>query len=176
MSGRICRAAGAALGLIALSQPYAAYGQACVPQADLSAGIVYAMPLIVQAVEGRCSATLPADGYLALQGDELKEKFAAHQDTAWPGALRLLGQFAGSDDPSFGQLMQTLPEDALRPFVDAILVEKIGAEIKPKDCSRIERGMQLLEPLPPTETAELIAFLASMTKSKDIAICPTGSE
>lgn len=176
MSGRLCRAVGAAFGLMALSQPYAAYGQTCVPQADLSSGIVYAMPLIVQAVEGRCSATLRSDGYLALEGDELKAKFAAHQDSAWPGALRLLTQFAGSEDPSFGPLMQSLPEDALRPFVDAIVIEKIGAEIKPKDCASIERGLQLLEPLPPTGTAELIAFLASMTKSKDIAICPTDSE
>lgn len=176
MSGRSPRLAGVALGLIALSQPYAAFGQECVPQEDLSDGIVYAMPLIVQAVEGRCSKTLSADGYLAMQGHRLKDKFAAHQNDAWPGALRLINHFAGSEEPGITELVQALPEDAVRPFVDAIVVEKIGAEIKPKDCSRIERGLKLLEPLPPTATAELIAILASMEKSEDLGLCPMDGE
>ncbi len=176
MSGRFHRLAGAALGLIALSQPYTAFAQTCVPQDDVSDAIIYSMPLIVQAVEGRCSATLPADNYLALKGGELKAKFAAHQNAAWPAALRVLGQLAGGDDPEVAQLMLSLPAEAVRPFVDAILVEKIGAEIKVKDCSRIERGMQLLEPLPPTETAKLVTFLAAIAKAKVIEICPMDGE
>lgn len=166
------RLAGVALGVAALAQPSAAQAQTCIAQADLADGIVYAMPSITEAIQRRCAATLADDGYLATSGSALAGKFAALQDEAWPGALRLLGQFAGSEDPSMSALFASLPEESLRPFVDAILTEKIGAEIKTKDCDRIERAMELLAPLPPENTAELVAFLASLAKTKGPAICP----
>nr|WP_137678391.1 hypothetical protein [Parerythrobacter lutipelagi] len=176
MSRNFGRLAGAAVALAALAQPVAASAQACLPQEDVSDAVIYAMPLITQAAQTRCAQELADDGYLAASGAAFADRYVSLQDNAWPGAMRLLSQFAGDDAGSSVELIQSLPETALRPFVDAIIMQKVSAEIKPKDCTKIERGMELLAPLPPQNTGDLVSFLFAMTDAKQPNVCKLDSE
>jgi len=65
-----------------------------------------------------------------------------------------------------------MPEKQLRPFVDGLVTQMIAGEIKPKTCGKIERGLELLSPLPVDNTAQLMTFVAELAELKDPAICP----
>ena len=56
-----------------------------------------------------------------------------------------------------------LPDNAVQPFVEAMVSEMVSGEIKPDQCTAIERGVRILSPLPPENTAELVTFILVMT-------------
>ena len=69
-------------------------------------------------------------------------------------------------------MIAALPESSLRPFVDGLVGQMIAGEIKPDSCDKIERGMELLSPLPPENIAGLLAFVAELSDIKNPEICP----
>ena len=183
MTPTIFRTGAAALALAALTQPQIAAAQQCVEQQDLTDGVIYAMPLLTEAVQEKCRAELSANGFFALQGDAFAAPYRALQGETWPGAMRLLTLLAQSDnkdqsegDDDFLMLMQALPEDAVRPFIDAIVVQKVGEEIKLEDCSKIERGAELLAPLPPENAGGLVTYILDLAGVDDPKLCPLREE
>ena len=60
---------------------------------------------------------------------------------------------------------------ALVAFVDAILAQKLGESIKPADCGKIERAMELLSPLPPENLGGLLTFVMDVTGNRQPAVC-----
>jgi hypothetical protein len=68
-------------------------------------------------------------------------------------------------------MIAALPEESLRPFVDGLVGQMIAGEIKPDSCGKIERGLELLAPLPPENVAGLFAFIAELTELKNPPIC-----
>lgn len=168
------KSAAAALAMCALAQPQMAMAQECVEQADLSDAIIYAMPLIGDAFSETCSGELSDQGFMATKGDEFLAPYRAKQDATWPGALRLLKAFGdkGKGPDGMSEMIGSLPESALRPFVDAVIVTMVGKEIKPKDCSKIERGVALVAPLPEDNVGDLVAFMMDMADVKNPPLCP----
>ncbi|QYU68851.1 hypothetical protein J4558_01490 [Leptolyngbya sp. 15MV] len=169
------RSAAFALALAALAQPQAALAQQCIEQRDVSDGVIYAMPLLVDTVRAKCGSNLSANGFLASKGDAFLEPFRARQDATWPAALRLLEQFGnagsgGNTDDTFA-MISSLPESALRPFIDALIQQMVGGEIKLEDCGKIERGIALLSPLPPENIGGLASFLFEVAKVQNPTIC-----
>jgi len=171
------RAKSAAFGLAlaALAQPQVALAQQCIEQRDVTEGVIYAMPLIVDGFRAKCGTELAADGFLATEGDAFLAPFRARQNAAWPAALRLFNQFGssgkGADDGTAAMISQ-LPESALRPFLDALIQQMIATEIKVDDCGKIERGIALLAPLPPENIGGLASFLFDVAKVQNPTICP----
>lgn len=174
---------GTALGLslTALMFGQAAQAQAsaaaCVQQADLADAVVYAMPILTSAVRGKCAATLSSNGFMAVQGDAFVAPYAARQAAAWPGALRMLSQFAGEGKESeeMTQMFNALPAETVRPLFDAIIEQKVAEEIKVDDCAKIERGVELLAPLPPENVSGLVTFLLDIAKVDNPKLCPATS-
>ncbi|MCL9982069.1 MAG: hypothetical protein NBV60_02815 [Erythrobacter sp.] len=153
--------------------------QACVNAADLGDAVLYAMPIAYDAVGTSCARQLKADGFMARDGAGFVERFRAKQDAAWPGAFRLIKTFmaqeggeAGSSDADMTAMIAALPEESLRPFVDGLVGQMIAEEIKPDSCGKIERGMELLAPLPADNLAGLFAFVAELADLKSPAVCP----
>lgn len=174
------RAFAPTLALVALASAHTAEArqQACVEAADLGDTVLYAMPIAYDAVSTTCAAQLTDDGFMARGGAAFIEKFRARQDSAWPGAFRLLTTFmAQSDaanagaDSGMSAMFAGLPEDSLRPFVDGIVGQMIAKEIKPETCGKIERGMELLSPLPAENVAGLMAFIAELAEVRNPPIC-----
>ena len=168
----ICTSALAGLALFSSQAAYAQ--QACVQPADLDDTILYAMPALYEAVMESCADQYRADGFMKSEGEAFVEQFRAKQDDAWPGALRLLQGFAdrGSDgDDAMMDMVAALPPETLRPFVDSLVVQMVSDEIKPDSCETIERGVELLSPLPPENVSALVTFIAEQAKLDNPPIC-----
>lgn len=169
-----------ALALIALASASAAQAQrqACVAPADLGDAVLYAMPIAYDAVSTSCARQLSADGFMAREGSAFIDTFRARQNSAWPGAFRLIKTFMADSNAAEGgteadltAMIAALPEESLRPFVDGLVGQMIAEEIKPDSCGKIERGLELLAPLPPENVAGLFAFIAELTELKNPPIC-----
>jgi hypothetical protein len=169
-----------ALAFVALATANAADAQQqdCVGSADLGDTVLYAMPIAYDAVSTTCARQLKADGFIARDGGAFINNFRARQDSAWPGAFRLLKTFMaqnnaekGKSDADMTALLSALPEENLRPFVDGLVGQMIAKEIKPDSCGKIERGMELLSPLPADNLAGLMAFIAEIADIKNPSIC-----
>lgn len=164
-----------ALTALATSQTALAQAQACVAPADLADAVVYAMPIAYDAAKTACSNRYARDGFMARQGDAYIATFRTGQDKAWPGAFRFLKSFMNKDNGSeddMSAMLSSMPQDALRPFVDALVGQMIAGEIKGDACGKIERGMELLSPLPSENIGGLVAFLMELTDAKTPALCP----
>lgn len=171
-----------ALAALLGSQAAQAQQQACVKPADLSDAVVYAMPIAFDATRTACANRLPRSGFIATRGEAYIAKFRAGQDRAWPGALRLLKtnmaepeNAAADGGMDVGAMLSDMPPEALRPFVDALVGQLIAEEIKGDSCGKIERGLELVSPLPVENVGGLVAFLAELTDLKNPPICGTAT-
>lgn len=172
-----------ALALAALASAQAASAQNaanCLSEREISQLAVYAVPSLVEGVRGKCARTLSSSGYLSKSGDSFVAKYAALQDEAWPGAKSAITKFATSKtttkkDAEAFAMIAGLPDDAVRPLVDAMIAQKIGEEVQTKDCSKIERGIQLLSPLGARDSGALVGFIFALVKPEDAAVCPARS-
>ena len=168
-----------ALAALASAQTAQAQAQTCVAPADLSDAVVYAMPIAFDAARTACANRLTRSGFMATQGDAYIVQFRSQQDKAWPGAFRMMKTFlaeqnkAGKDASSadIGPMIANMPESALRPFLDALVGQMIAEEIKPDSCAKIERGLELLSPLPTDKVGGLVTFLLEVTDTKSAGLC-----
>ncbi|BBC73146.1 conserved hypothetical protein [Altererythrobacter sp. B11] len=173
----------AALGAAALAiQPQAAAAQgSCVTEAEVGAMALYAMPQAIQAVRLGCSGQLSSNGYLARHGDELIASYTALQDRNWPGAKSALLKLVTSglqQQPSLENrgvnldLIRQLPDNAVRPLVEAMVVQKLQPIIKPESCGRIERVVEAIAPVQPEIAGKLIGVISGLVELKQPSICP----
>lgn len=169
-----------ALAALASAQTAQAQQQACVNPADLSDAVVYAMPIAYDAARTACINRLSKNGFMASKGDAFIAPYRTAQNNAWPGALRVIKAFAadnakgaeGAAGADMGAIFGSMPENALRPFVDAFVGQMIAEEIKPASCNKIERGLELVSPLPVSNVGGLVTFIADLTDLKNPALCP----
>jgi hypothetical protein len=167
-----------ALAALATATTAQAQQQACVNAADLGDAVLYAMPIAYDAVGTSCARQLKTDGFIARDGARFIQTFRDKQNQAWPGAFRLIKTFMAQDKAAEGgsqgdmtAMISALPEESLRPFVDGLVGQMIAEEIKPDSCGKIERGLELLAPLPADNIAGLFAFVAELADVKNPQIC-----
>jgi hypothetical protein len=171
--GKIAAGAVASIGLL---HAQAAFAQQCIAPEDLTDAGIYAIPVIAEGFAASCTPYLESDGFFASRGEEFVAPYAAMQTESWPGTLRVFMSFATSaqEDGTASERSEvfgSMPPEALRPFVDAFLAQKIGEEIKPDDCAKIERAMELLAPLPPENFGGLLTFVLDISKVRDPQVC-----
>lgn len=168
-----------ALAALASAQTAQAQQQPCVAPAEVSDAVVYAMPIAYDAARTACVNRLTSSGFMATRGDAYIAQFRADQDKAWPGAFKMLRTFMadqnkekdGASDADMSAMIANMPESALRPFVDALIGQMIAEEIKPDSCGKIERGLELLSPLPTENVGGLVTFLLELTDVKSAGVC-----
>ncbi len=172
----------ALLGMAALVQGQAAQAQAvCVAPADLDDAVVYSMPLAYDAAQAACADEFAADGFMRQGGAAFADGFRARQDAAWPGAFRMLKVFMAKGDEGSGSeevlsLLSSMPDGSLRPFVDAIITQKLVEEIKPDTCGKIERAVELISPLPVENVSGLVTFIVEQSGMKNPEVCKPSTE
>jgi len=135
--------------------------------AQVEGAVRYALPNLLQAVQGACAGELARDGYLSRNGDRLAARFAEGHEAYWPQAKAALILLGGKGEQSSGiEEFANLPDEALRPFVDGIIVAKLREEIKPKSCADIERVLELLDPLPVDNLTGLVGTIVAMVETR----------
>ena len=168
----------AAVGAIAVAvQPQAASAQASLSQEEISAMAVYAAPPALAAVRAKCARGLPTDGLLAVSGNDVAVRYAALAPQVWPSARRGLLKLAGtpsSQSVEERQLLATLgqlPDQAVRPLVDGLFVQKLTEAATPESCAKVERGISLLAPLDPSQAGAIAAFALTLARPEELPIC-----
>ena len=170
----------AALGAAALAvQPQLAAAQAsCIAEEEVSAIAIYAVPGIVRSMQLTCGAQLAADGFLAREGAAFAGRYAALQSRVWPTAkgalIRYLGAGGNSQTTQSLSFLAALPDENVRPLVDALIVQEVSPHIAAGDCGRIERVLEVIAPVEPEVAGALIGVAASLFAPEDPPICPAG--
>lgn len=135
----------------------------CLTAAEFTALSSYALPSIITGTTERCTAALPADAWLRRNGPELASRYAAGKPAAWPGAkAALLKIGGGSTNAEANNLLKSLPDSSLQPMFDTLIAGMVGQHLPVTRCTVVDRAVRLLSPLPPENTAELIAVLVGI--------------
>ena len=150
----------------ALSLPATAQAEEMSPAAVQSA-VRYSLPHLLSGVRASCSSKLSANGYLATQGDALLARFSQGSEAAWPAAKSALMQLGAKEEKGMGAMLGQMPDSALKPFVDATISTMVATKLKPENCGDVERGLELLAPLPPENIAGLVGFVIEMAERDD---------
>ena len=168
----------AALAAAALVfQPVATSAQqACVTEQQASAIAIYSVPGLVEAVRLRCAGKLSSSGYLARRGDGLIGRYAPIQARVWPAAKSgLLELFAGKTGSGRGlqglDTIVNLPDNAVRPLVDALIVQEAAAKIAAGNCTRLERVIEFVAPIDPEMAGGLLGAIAGLINHRDFPVC-----
>jgi len=158
-------------------QPIAASAQpACITEDEVSAVAIYSVPSILQAVRMRCGAQLSSSGYLARNGDGLSRRYAALQTRVWPrakaGMLKVLAnQTSDSQARQNTQMLSTLPDDAVRPLVDALIVQEVTGKIPLRQCTRVEWVIEAIAPIDPEVAGKVIGTFGGLIDPDQVPIC-----
>jgi hypothetical protein len=176
-TGRLAAVAAAAL----VVQPVAASAQqACVTEAEVGAIAIYGVPSLIQSVRLKCGSELSAGGYLARQGDALAGRYAALQARVWPraksGMLKVLG--GQSSNAQSRQLLNTvgaLPDSAVRPLVDAWIVQEASAKIPARNCRRLEWVIEAMAPIDPEVAGGVLGAIVGLVDPEQMPVCPRRS-
>ena len=135
----------------------------------VAAAARYALPIAFDGFMRRCSANLLPDGYAKSNASQLRAKFADGSDAAWPAAKAAMLQMTAEDTGDMAAMFEMMGDDALRPFVDGLVEGMVSEEIKPDQCSDIERGLEILDPLPADNLAAMVGFFVEMGQKDDAA-------
>lgn len=164
-------------GAFALAaQPAVASAQsaACVTEAEVSAIGIYSVPGMVRSLRTRCGGELSADGYLATQGDSLIERYAALQSGVWPtarsGLMKVLASKAGGQLAALDAI-GNVPDESIRPLVDALIVQELALNVAPGDCWKIERVVEALAPIDPEVAGTLLGTLVGVLQPEQLPMC-----
>ena len=126
------------------------------------AAVRYALPHLLAGVRSTCGPKLSPNGYLAKNGASLLDRYSQGAEAAWPAARVALMTLGGEKNADMANMLGQMPDAALKPFVDATISSMVATKLKAEDCGDIERGLELLAPLPPENIAGLAGFLLEM--------------
>jgi hypothetical protein len=162
-------------------QPIAASAQtACVTEAEVGAVAIYSVPSLIQAMRLKCGAELSSSGYLARRGDALASRYTALQTRVWPraktGMLKVLdSKSAGGQGRELMSTVGTLPDNAVRPLVDAWIVQEASAKIPAKNCQRLEWVIEAMAPIDPEVAGGVLGALVGLVNPDELPVCPRRS-
>ena len=119
----------------------------------------FAMPRAFQGVQQTCRNTLGGDAYIYASGNRLMGKLQTASRGSWPTARRAIMQMVRSQSPDMLPLINSMPSDSLQPFAEEMIAGMVVSKMKVGECERVNRVLELLDPLPPENLAGLIAYV-----------------
>lgn len=144
--------------------------KACLTTPEAEALITYGLPSAIRAMTTKCTASLPATAALVQSGPIIAGRYQIEADKAWPLARIAFDKLSGFD------LTKVLGDPGARGLVDAAFGAGLAEKVKPSDCSKVDRVVNILEPLPARNMAMLITALmefGGQGKGKPpLSICP----
>ena len=175
-----CLAALAILAIIANPAVAAAAEPPCLSPAEFTALSSYALPSIITGTAQRCSTSLPPGAWLNQNGDRLASRYAQGRTEVWPAAKAAFVKLSsGSGGSDAANLIRALPDAAQQQMLDALIAGMVVQQLPPGRCEVVDQLVRVLSPLPPENTAELIALAVGIgaksgrTRIGMLSICPT---
>ncbi|MXP40678.1 hypothetical protein GRI75_03315 [Altererythrobacter soli] len=160
---RISRMAAVAALAFTSMLPAGAQAQSRLPDLtgdEAAALAIYAVPALIDATEQACAGRLSSNGFLAKRGPALAQRYAAQQNAVWPKARGAMFKFAaGKAAGEQLRMFSSLPDNAVRPLVDALIRQEAAARVEPKSCTYIERMAEALSPLEPAQAGKIMGVL-----------------
>lgn len=160
----------AVLALVASTQAAAAQTQEaapCLTRPELRGLVSYFLPTVLQSAITTCSQKLASDTYMLARAPQLLTSLEAGRPQSWPMAKAAFVKIGGGSDKSTADMFSKLPEEAVRPLIEAVIKEKIGSSIKPENCSDIDRVMAPLEPLPAANLIDVLTEAMAIAGRND---------
>lgn len=167
-----------ALALIAAPSAVQAAEPPCLTAREFTDLSSYALPNIITGTAERCSAALGPSAFLKRDGSALASRYAAAKPAAWPGAKSAFVKLSGGVNSDTANLFKNMPDNKLQPMVDALVEGLIAQQVPAERCRTIDIAVRLLAPLPPQNTAELIALAVGLGsrsgggKIGKLTVCP----
>jgi len=150
----------------------------CLTAAEFTSLASYGLPSIIKGATERCAATLPAGAWLKQNGTQLSVRYAAAKPRAWPSAKLAFLKLGGSGGKDAVDAFKSLPDATMQLMVDGLIEGMIGQQLPTDRCATVDRVVRLMAPLPPENTAELIALAAGLgarsgqAKTGKFSLCP----
>lgn len=168
----------AAIALIALPGAVRAAEPPCLTAAEFTGVASYALPSVISGTAQRCATTLPASSYLRSNSGRLAARYATGKPAAWPVAKVAFLKMSAATDESANDMIAQMPDQSLQTMFDAMVEGLVSQQIPLERCETIDGIVRLVAPLPPENTAELIAIAAGLgaqsgkARTNMFSICP----
>lgn len=134
----------------------------CLTPSEFTAVSTYAMPAIIDGTVQRCGSTLSPDAFLRRDGRSLAQRYAVLKPRAWPGAKAAFLKISAGKGGEMGDMLRGMPDSSLQPMLDAFVSGAVSQQLPLQRCGAVNRVVELLAPLPPENTAELIALATGL--------------
>lgn len=161
----------AVLALVSSAQLQAAEAQAqsqtCLSRPELRGLVSYFLPTVLKSAIDTCTSRLTKDSYMVARAPQLLDALEADRSGSWPMAKAAFVKIGGDSDEATGNLFASLPEEAVRPLIEAVIADKLGSAIKPESCGDIDRVMTPLEPLPAANLVDLLSETLAIAGRND---------
>ncbi len=174
-----CLAALAILAITAAPVAASAAEPPCLTPPEFTALSSYALPSIITGTAQRCSASLPPGAWLNQNGDRLASRYAQSRPEVWPAAKAAFVKLSSaSGGGEAANLIKALPDAAQQQMLDALIAGMVVQQLPPGRCEVVDQLVRVLSPLPPENTAELIALAVGIgaksgrTRIGMLSICP----
>lgn len=148
-------------GLAMAAQPV------CITTKEATALIAYALPQAISGTAKRCAPTLPADSFLRSHGADLASRYAGQKDRYWPQARPAFMKALGAQGGDQAGMVAKLSDETVRQLADVFVEGFVSQRIAPKSCAKLDLAIDLLSPLPPENTAGLIALTMEVAGAAD---------
>jgi len=146
-------------GIAAAAEPV------CITKKEATALIAYALPQAINGTAKRCASALPANAFLRREGPQLAARYAGQKDRYWPQARPAFMKTLGADGSA--DMVRKLPDETVRQLADVFVEGFVSQRIALKSCSKLDLAIDLLSPLPPENTAGLIALTLDLAGAAD---------
>jgi hypothetical protein len=134
----------------------------CLTPAEFTSLAGYTLPSIISGTVQRCAATLAPSAYLRTSGKDLAARYAGQKTRHWQGAKGAFLKLSATGSNDTAKLFRDMPDASLQGILDAMMEGMISQQIPLNRCNTIDRVVGLLSPLPPENTAELIALAVGL--------------
>ena len=69
------------------------------------------------------------------------------------------------------EMLSTLPDNAVRPLVDALIVQEVSGKIQTRQCTRIEWVVEAIAPIDPGVAGKVIGTVGGLIDPDQVPIC-----
>lgn len=171
------RLLGAATTLLAIMPGIASAAEpVCLTRTEATSLLAYALPQAISGTAKRCAPVLPQNAFLRQQSGSLVARYAGQKDKYWPQAKPAFLKTLGTDGGDASATIRNLPDDTMRQLADVFVEGFVSQQIALKSCNKLDLAIDLLSPLPPENTAGLIALTMEVASTAEprmgkIALC-----
>ena len=148
--------------ILALGSGTAQAAQPCLTPVEASALAAYALPSAITGTTKRCAPTLAPGAFLRNGGADLANRYAARKAANWPGAKQAFIKIGGVSKDEGMAMLTALPDPSLQQLLDTMIEGVVAQQIPTERCGEIDRIVGLLAPLPPQNTADLVAVMLGL--------------